>query len=313
MIDPTATFRPRLGYRRALGRAFLAACMGSAALCLATLVVLLGRIISEGWSRLDMNLLTRTPSLMEISTAGVRPAIWGTIWLMGLTTLIAVPLGVGAAVYLEEYARKSRFTRFIHLNLQNLAGVPSIVYGILGLTLFVRMMQLGGSVLSGALTLSILVLPVVVISSREALAAVPDSIRQAAYALGATRWQVTRHHVVPAALPGILTGVILALSRAIGEAAPLVMIGAYTMISAVPGEGFGAGGYSPGALASWLRGALTSDFAALPIQIYTYAQNAHGEVRTLASATIVVLLVILLSLNASAVALRAWRQKHQRW
>ncbi|MFN0136805.1 MAG: phosphate ABC transporter permease PstA [Phycisphaerae bacterium] len=306
-------FRPALARRRLVGAIFFALCVLSSLLCVVTLLVLLGRILSEAWPRLDWTLLTSEPSTINPATSGVRPAIWGTVWLMMLTASTAVPIGVGAAIYLQEYARKNWFTRFVQLNLSNLAGVPSIVYGILGLSVFIRTFHMPESVLAGALTLSLLILPVVIIASREALSAVPDSIRQAAFALGATRWQTVRHHVLPAAMPGIMTGVILALSRAIGEAAPLVMIGAFAMTSTVPGENFSEYGWTAGGVWQWFVDSLNSGFAALPIQIYSDASKAEAESRVVAAASIVVLLVLLLTMNAVAVGIRAWHQRHRRW
>jgi phosphate transport system permease protein len=205
-----------------------------------------------------------------------------------------VPVGIAAAIYLEEYAPDNRLTRFIHLNIANLAGVPSVVYGLLGLTVFVRWCAFGRSVLAGAAALALLVLPVVIIASREALLAVPKSIREAAYAVGATRWQTIRHHVLPAALPGILTGVILALSRAIGEAAPLIVVGAVAYIRAVP------------------HGPL-DPFSALPIKIFNWSELAAPEFVRLAGAAILVLLALLLSMNAVAVGIRAWQQRREPW
>jgi phosphate transport system permease protein len=203
-------------------------------------------------------------------------------------------VGVAAAIYLEEYAPDNRFTRLIQVNIANLAGVPSIVYGILGLAVFVRWLRFDRSVLAGALTLSLLIMPVIIIASREALLAVPQSIRHAAYALGATRWQTIRSHVLPAALPGIMTGVILAVSRAVGEAAPLLMIGALTYVAFVP------------------EGPLDA-FTALPIQIYDWCDRPQPEFHHLAAAGIIVLLGILLPMNAVAVALRAWHQRRRAW
>jgi phosphate transport system permease protein len=222
-----------------------------------------------------------------------------------MTALISVPVGVGAAIYLHEFAGTNRFTRFIQLNIANLAGVPSIVYGILGLTLFVRGWQIelfgkprdlsfGRSVLAGALTMSLLILPVIIIATREALAAVPQSLRLGAYALGATRWQTVRHHVLPAALPGMMTGVILALSRAIGEAAPLIMLGALTYVAFVPSSPLDA-------------------FTALPIQIYYWSDQPQVEFHHLAAAGIIVLLAVLLSMNAVAIAIRTWQQRNSAW
>jgi phosphate transport system permease protein len=212
---------------------------------------------------------------------------------MGLVALIAFPLGVAAAVYLEEYAARSWVQSVIQTNIANLAGVPSIVYGILGLAVFVRWMFAltgGRSVLSGALTISLLVLPVIIIAGQEAIRAVPGSIREASYGLGATRWQTVRHHVLPNALPGIMTGTILALSRAIGETAPLIMMGALTFIAFVP-EG------------------PRDAFTVLPIQIFNWASRPQDEFRNLAAAAIIVLLVLLLSMNALAIWLRNKYQK----
>jgi phosphate transport system permease protein len=203
-------------------------------------------------------------------------------------------VGVAAAVYLEEYAPNNRLTRFIHINISNLAGVPSIVYGLLGLAVFVRTLGLGRSVISGALTLTLLVLPVIIIASREALRAVPQSFRHAAYAVGATRWQTIRAHVLPAAVPGITTGVILALSRAIGEAAPLIFLGAQVYITFVP------------------RG-LRDEFAVLPIQIYTWTDQPQAEFHHLAAAGIIVLLGTLIPMNALAIGVRAWHQRRKAW
>lgn len=304
-----AAFRPRLARRRMWGALFAGACALFALAAVAVLAVLLLRVFSEGWSRLDADLLRNPPSLVRPETAGVRPALWGTVWLMVITAVVSVPIGVGAAIYLHEYARDNWLTRFVRLNIANLAGVPSIVYGILGLAVFINALRLGNSLLTGGLTLSLLSMPVIIIAAREALAAVPDSLRQASYALGATRWQTIRHHVLPAAAPGILTGVILALSRAVGEAAPLVMIGAFARIDSVPGENFAEYGPGPAGLWQWLRDALLSSFAALPIQVYNFSDSADADVRVLASATIVVLLGILLTMNALAVGIRAWQQR----
>lgn len=300
----------RCSFRSAAGWVFAATCLLFCLVSIAVLAVLVYTLFAEGWSRLDANLLRNAPSQLRPETAGVRPAIWGTVWLMIVTAVVSVPVGVGAAVYLEEYAsRKTWLSRLIQVNISNLAGVPSIVYGILGLTIFIRWFNLGNSILAGALTLSLLIMPVIIIATREALLAVPNSLRQAAYALGATRWQTVRHHVLPAALPGIMTGIILALSRAIGDAAPLVMIGAFTIINVVPGENFSAYPFTPLGLWQWLRDALMSNFAALPIQIYDLANQPSASLRRLASATILVLLAVLLSMNALAVAIRAWNQR----
>jgi phosphate transport system permease protein len=237
----------------------------------------------------------------EALTAGVRTAILGTLWTMLITIVLAFPMGVGAAIYLEEYAGSSWVNRFIQTNINNLAGVPSIVYGMLGLAIFVRALEPftsgavfrltdpttanGRTVLSAGLTLGILVLPIIIINAQEAIRAVPRSLRNASYGLGATKWETIWHHVLPSALPGILTGTILAISRAIGETAPLVVIGASTAISFDPTSPF-------------------SKFTTLPIQIYQWTSRPQAEFRSLAAAAIVVLLIMLLSLNAAAILLR---------
>jgi phosphate transport system permease protein len=224
--------------------------------------------------------------------AGIKAALVGSLWMLALTALIAFPLSVGAAIYLEEYARRNWISRIIQTNIANLAGVPSIVYGILGLALFVRALSLGRSLLSGALTLSLLILPVIILASQEAIRAVPDSIRQAAYGLGATRWQAVRLQVLPMALPGILTGTILALSRAVGETAPLVMIGALSFVAFTP------------------KGPL-DQFTVLPLQIFNWVSRPQEEFRQLAAGAIIVLLVMLLLMNAGAILLRNRYQRHR--
>ena len=287
-----AQFRPRLGIRRFAGTLFAIVCLLMTLAAIGMLVVLLVRVGLDARPWLSKHFLTNYPSTLYPERAGVKSALAGTVWLIGLTALFSVPVGIGAAIYLEEYARKNWFSRLVHLNIANLAGVPSIVYGILGLAIFVRFCYLGRSVLAGALTMSLLVLPVIIIAAREALTAVPDSVRHAAYALGATRWQTIWHHVLPAALPGICTGIILALSRAVGEAAPLLMIGALTYVAFVPADPL-------------------DTFTALPIQIYDWASRPQSDFHGLAAAAIVVLLAILLSMNALAIGLRSWYQRRQ--
>ncbi|MFW6200247.1 MAG: phosphate ABC transporter permease PstA, partial [Gemmatimonadota bacterium] len=213
---------PRQKRRKLLGAVFELAAAAATLVGVVVLAALLFDVIRDGIAVLDVQFLTSFPSRFP-ERAGIKAAIWGSIWILGLTALISFPLSVGAAIYLEEYAPRNRVTRAIQTNIANLAGVPSIVYGILGLALFVRLLSLERSVISGALTLSLLILPVMIMASQEAIRAVPDSIRQAAYGLGATRWQMVRSQVLPMALPGILTGTILALSRAVGETAPLIM------------------------------------------------------------------------------------------
>lgn len=272
-------------------RAFMMMLLFSLAFGIFALITLIAQVLTEGAPRLNSQLLTSFPS-SNPDNAGAQSAIVGTIWVIGVTAAFTIPVGIGAAVYLEEYANKERrWNRFIELNLQNLAAVPAIVYGILGLAFLVRgFFDFGQTVIAAGLTLGLLVLPIIIISSREAIKSVPDTIRQGAYALGATRWQTVRRQVLPAAIPGIATGTILALSRAIGEAAPLVLIGGLTFITFNP-EG------------------LDSAFTVLPIQIFNWISRPQEEFKVLAAAAIVVLLVILLVMNAIAIFLR---NKYQR-
>ncbi|WP_328870949.1 phosphate ABC transporter permease PstA [Streptomyces sp. NBC_00287] len=258
--------------------------------CLAVGVIFLGVLITyvlvEAWPRLDSRLWENFPSVRRPERAGAQSAIFGTIWVISFTALFCLPTGVMAAIYLEEYADQNRwYNRMIELNIQNLAAVPSIIYGILGLGLLARELGLGTTVLTASLTLSLLVLPVVIIASREAIRAVPQSIRQASLALGATQWQTIWRQVLPAAVPGIATGSILALSRAIGEAAPLLLLGAVTYVAFNP-EG------------------LESAYTVLPIQIFGWISQSREEFHHLAAAAIVILLAILLLMNAAAIWLR---------
>lgn len=246
-----------------------------------------------------------SPMSSRAEFAGVRTAILGSLWLVGIAIAFALPIGTGAAIYLQEYAPKNWFTSIIQTNINNLAGVPSIVYGMLGLAVFVRVMEAftsgamfgvtdsnGRTILSAGLTMGILVLPLIIINAQEAIKAVPDSLRQAAFGVGATRWQTIWHHVLPNALPGIMTGSILALSRALGETAPLIVVGASTFISLDPDSPF-------------------SKFTALPIQIYQWTTRAQSEFHAIAASAIIVLLVLLLTLNATAILLRNRFQR--RW
>ena len=277
-------FRPAVARRRRAGKVFQLLCVAAITLSILTLVVLLVDIAADGIPWLSWEFLSRYPSRIP-SRAGIRSAILGSLWMMALTAGISFPLGVGAAIYLEEYAPGNRLTRLLQTNIANLAGVPSIVYGILGLAIFVRFLGLGRSVLAGAATLALLVLPVVIIASQEAIKAVPNSLREAAYVVGATRWQTIRYHVLPVAMPGVLTGTILALSRAIGETAPLIMIGALTFIAFSP--------TSP-----------LDPFTVLPIQIFNWAAKPQAEFHDLAAAAILVLLAVLLIMNTAAIILR---------
>lgn len=275
------------------GLAFQGACMLAALSSIVVLAVLLGGILAKGWSRLSWSFLASGPSVFP-AKAGILPALLGTLWLAGITAAVCIPVGVGAAVYLEEYARPSWRRSLIQLNISNLAGVPSIVYGILGLGLFGRLLNLQTTVLAGGLTLSLVVLPIVILASQEALRAVPISLRHASYGVGATRWQTVWRIVLPAATPGIMTGVILAMSRAIGEAAPLIALGAATYVSRPPTS-------------------LTSEFSALPLQIFSWAGEARKAFEPAASAGILVLLATLLCLNAAAVFVRVYSGKKLKW
>lgn len=259
--------------------------------CVCLLVVLLYHVTRAGLPWLDWQFLESFPSRFP-EKAGIKSALYGTVWLISFVALFSIPLGVAGAIYLEEYAKKGRLNSFIEINIANLAGVPSIVYGILGLVIFVRGLALDRSVLAGSLTLSLLVLPIIITASKEAIRAVPLSLRQAAFALGATPWQTIRHHVLPGALPGILTGVILALSRAMGETAPLVMIGALTYVAFTP------------------EGPLDA-FTALPIQIFNWASRPKEDFHALAAAGIMVLLLVLLLMNSVAVYIRYRSQRSQ--
>ncbi len=266
--------------------AFRAILVFSMALALLVLGVLLVQVTVKGWPRLNLDLLTNFPSSLPV-LAGGQSAIFGTLWVVGAAAVLTIPTGVAAAIYLEEYADQTRwYNRLLELNIQNLAGVPSIIYGILGLGLIVRgFLGFGFSVKAAAVTLSLLILPTVIIASREALRGVPGSLRLGSLALGATKWQTTWKQVLPAAIPGIATGTILALSRAIGEAAPLVLLGGLTFITFNPTG-------------------LNSAFTVLPIQIFNYIQRPQDEYRVVAAALIVVLLVILLLMNSVAIFLR---------
>jgi phosphate transport system permease protein len=277
--------------RHLLDRAFAILGLLGLLAALTALAALLFDIMSDGLPRLSWQFLTSYPS-RRASAAGVFPALIGSLFVIGLTGVMAVPVGVAAAVYLEEYGAKGRLGRIIEINIANLAGVPSIVYGLLGLGLFVRAMSLGRSVVAGAATLALLVLPVVILSTREALRAVPKSLREGSYALGATKWQTTQYQVLPAAIPGILTGVILALSRAIGETAPLITIGALTYVPFAPDS-------------------IWSPFTVLPIQIFNWVSRPQAGFAANAAAGILVLLVLLVAMNSTAVLIRDRLQRRR--
>lgn len=284
MTVATVGFRRRLFVRKATGFGFLLLCLLATSFALGALGVLLADVTREGIGRLSWDFINSFPS-RKPEEAGIKAALFGTIWMMGFTAAFAIPVGVGAAIYLEEYAPRNWLTRIIQLNIANLAGVPSIVYGILGLALFVRAIDLGRSIIAGSLTMALLILPMIIIAGEEALRAVPSSIREAAYAVGASRWQVVSRQVLPVALPGMLTGIILALSRAIGETAPLIMIGALLYVPFTP------------------SGPLDR-FTVLPIQIFNWASRPQAEFQQNAAAGIIVLLAVLLTINAAAIFLR---------
>jgi phosphate transport system permease protein len=285
---PLRSDRPRGRWKGRLFRAFL---LFSLLIGFATLGALLVQVFVEGYKWVDLVLFLEPPSL-DPQIAGAEPAILATTYLGVLLLLFTVPLGVGTAIYLEEYANRDRwYNRLLEVNIQNLAAVPSIVYGILGLAFLVRGIGLGRVLLAGAMILTLLVLPTVIIAAREAIRAVPDSIRQGAYALGATKWQVVWRQVLPAATPGIATGSILALSRGLGETAPLLLVGALTYVSFNP--------------------TILGDFTALPVQIYQWVALPQEEFKVLAASGIIVLLAILLTLNAFAIWLR--NRYERRW
>lgn len=275
--------------RATIGKVVTGACLVVAA---AFLAYLLGSIILEGIGGLSLQFLTYFPS-SDPAKAGILPVIVGSVYLMLLTMVFAVPVGVGAAVYLTEFARDTRYTRFLRLVIQNLAGVPSIVFGLVGLALFVRLFDFGLSLLSGSLTLAIMVLPILIVATEEALKAVPTGFREAARGLGATRWQSVRDHVLPNAVPGILTGTVLSLSRAIGETAPILFIGA--VFSKVAPSG------------------ILDGFLALPLEIFYWSRHPNPAFHELAASTILVLLLILLTMNAAAIVIRHRAEKRREW
>lgn len=334
MTGAQNNFDAVLASRHRWGSLFEALCLGAIMLSLLVLCLFLASIVYTAWGWIDVDFLTSHASRFP-RAAGIKSALWGSMWLILLTALFTIPIGVGAAVYLEEYSRKNRLTTFIQVNLSNLAGVPSIVYGILGMSVFARMFDafagsegkvlsislgftaieipipFGPTLISGALTLSLLILPIVIIASQEALRSVPPSLRHASLALGATEWQTIRTQVLPASLPGMATGVILALSRAIGETAPLLLIGAVGFIPETPGgiDGLMDILRDPGALLE----IPFSRFTCMPMQIYLWVDEPDHLFRNVAAAGIVVLLVVLLLMNAAAVYIRMRFQKKIQW
>ena len=280
--------------RRVKDQVFRVALYASVGLAALTLLVLIYELVQEGWSRLSWDFITSMPSARP-ARAGIQSAIWGSVWVVGLTAVLSLPLGIAAAVYLEEFARRDHwYNRLIELNIQNLAGVPSVVFGILGLAFVARgPLSLGFTVLTAAVVLAMLVLPTVVIASREALRAVPSSLRAGSLALGATKWQTVYRQVLPAAVPGIATGSILAVSRALGESAPLLLLGALSFVTFNP-EG------------------LDSAYTVLPLQIFRYTSDPRVEFRELAAAGSIVLLGMLLTMNSLAIFVRTRFEKRLR-
>ncbi len=257
------------------------------------LLIFLVNILIDGIARIDWDFLSDLPS-RRASKAGILTAWTGTAWILGLTAIIAIPIGVAAGIYLQEYGRKNRLASFIELNIANLAGVPSIIYGLLGLQIFVRVLNFGGSLLAGAFTLALLILPIIIVATREALKAVPNSLREASYGMGATKWQTIWYQVLPAASGGILTGIILALSRAVGETAPLIVIGALAYVPFVAD--------SP-----------MDEFTVLPIQIFNWVSRPQEAFLVNAAAAIIILLLITFVMNGIAVYLRNRWQKKVSW
>lgn len=257
---------------------------------LVLLAIFIGSILVDGLQRIDWDFITSLPS-RKAERAGIYTALMGSVWVLFLTTIIALPVGIAAAIYLEEYARKNKLSSILEVNISNLAGVPSIIYGLLGLEIFVRIMQMGASVLAGSLTLALLILPIVIVSTREAIKAVPKSVRDASFALGASKWQTVSRQLLPASFGGILTGIILALSRAVGETAPLIVIGALAYVPFAP--------QSP-----------MDEFSVLPIQIFNWISRPQHGFELNAAAAIIILLMITFMMNGIAVYFRnKWQKK----
>lgn len=340
-LDPTANSEMDLlsNSGKKESRLFSILCLAATWSSAIILVILLSAVFYKAWGSFDWQFLTSYDS-RRAAQAGIFAGLIGTTWMIFFTILFSVPVGVGAAVYLEEYAKDNWISRLIRVNLSNLAGVPSIVYGILGVTVFVRAFGLFGEgggldqflgwqiselkfwgikinlpvgqvVLAGAMTMTLLILPVIIIAAQEALRAVPPSIRHASLALGATKWQTIRHQVLPAAVPGIMTGVILSISRAVGETAPLICLGIAAYVPFSPG-----GMDSPQALIQHPEGLLQAPFdyfTVIPIQIYNWALDHREAYKGLAAAGICVLLLLLLVLNGLAILIRNWSNRHIRW
>jgi phosphate transport system permease protein len=283
----------KIRINRLKDRGFSVIGMVSTFLGLILLAVFIGNIVIDGIQRIDWNFLSALPSRRP-EDAGIFTAMMGTVWILVLTTIISFPIGVAAGIYLEEYAKQGRLSKILEINISNLAGVPSIIYGLLGLEVFARLMGLGASVLAGSMTLSLLILPIVIVATRESIKAVPSSIRDASFALGASKWQTVYFQVLPASFGGILTGIILALSRAVGEAAPLIVVGALAYVPFAPSTPM-------------------DEFSVLPIQIFNWISRPQHGFLINASAAIIVLLVITFAMNGIAIYLRNRWQKNIKW
>ncbi|MEP2670296.1 MAG: phosphate ABC transporter permease PstA [Cyclobacteriaceae bacterium] len=278
---------------RRIDKAFKYVGIGCTFFGLLMLAIFIGNILIDGLQRIDWDFLTNLPS-RKAEKSGILTAWTGTAWILALTAMIAIPLGVAAGIYLEEYGKKNRIAAMVEVNIANLAGVPSIIYGLLGLEVFGRLMNLGASLLAGAFTLAILILPILIVATREALKAVPNTLREASYAMGATKWQTIWHQILPAAGGGILTGIILSLSRAMGETAPLIVIGALAYVPFVP--------KSP-----------MDEFTVLPMQIFNWVSRPQHEFLVNGAAAIIILLLITFLMNGIAVYLRNKWQKKITW
>lgn len=286
-------FEPALMRRRLTGTVFYGACMAAIGILLIALVLLLIDVLTLGLPWLDLEFLSGVPSRRP-ERAGILPALVGSFQVAIIVGIVSFPIGVAAAIYLTEYASDNRLNRLLQTNISNLAGVPSIIYGILGLALFVRLLGLGPTVLAAGLTMTLLILPVVIIASIEAIKAVPSAQREGAYALGATRWQMVQGSVLPAAAPGIMTGLILAMARAIGEAAPLLLIGASVFVTFLPNP-------------------LSGSYTVLPIQVLQWASRPQEDFQGISAATIIVILALMFVLNAFALIVRARLSRHIQW
>ncbi|WP_103669264.1 phosphate ABC transporter permease PstA [Pseudanabaena sp. BC1403] len=301
-------FEPKLESRQLWGKIFSAFCIFATSLGLVVLAYLIYQVVSDGSSRLNWDLFQLYPSRRPLES-GYKAAILGSVAMLAYVLVLVIPLGVCSAIYLEEYAKKNWLSELIELNIYNLAGIPSIIYGLLGLGLFVRGIYSGRAVLvTGILTITLLILPPVIVISREAIRAVPQSVRQASYGVGATKWQTIRHHVLPSALPGILTAVIISTSRGIGETAPIVVLGAGTVLFDPKASPINFGALFSGNIGGVFTDTLWSNdnfFSVLPYQIYEWVGDPKPEFQTLASAGIVVLLVLVLGMNLVAIFLRS--------